>query len=110
MVAWTASARASAAAGSRVAIAVTDPHARETAEAGAGSWNGSNRNKSGGRLGTKGRTHEAEMSGHEADRGRWSIVADGGRADTAVANCTPCSTRAGMPIRCNGAACGSSPL
>ena len=60
-----------------VAIAVTDPHARETAESGAGSRNGSNRNKSGGRLGTKGRTREQEMACHEAARGRWGIAADG---------------------------------
>ena len=99
MAAWGA-ARRDAAAGRWVATAVTDPWARGTAAAGAGSRNGSDRNKSKTWLGTMGKTREKD--GHEAARSVWDLARNNGRADEAAADRARRS-ESGTPTRSNGA-------
>ena len=99
MAAWVA-ARRDAAAGRWVAIAGTDPWARGTAAAGAGSRNGSDRNKSKAWLGTMGKTRE--KCGHEAARSVWGLAVSNSRADEAAADRVLCS-ESGMRTRRDGA-------
>ena len=98
MAAWGA-ARRDAAAGRWVATAGTDPWARGTAAAGAGSRNGSDRNKSKEWLGTMGKTRE--KGGHEADRSVWGLAMNNSRADEAAADRVR-SSENDTPTRRNG--------
>ena len=88
MAEWVA-ARRDAAAGRWAATAVTDPWARGTAAAGAGSRNGSDRNKNKTWLGTMGKTRE--KGGHEAARSVWDLARDNSRADEAAEDRVRCS-------------------
>ena len=88
MAAWSA-ARRHAAAGRLAATAATGPWARGTAEAGAVSRNGSDRNKNKTWLGTMGKTRE--KGGHEAARSVRDLARDNSRADEAAEDRARCS-------------------
>ena len=98
--------RTGATAGSRVATVGTDPQARDTAEAGAGLRNGSDRNKSKEWLGTMGRTRE--KAGREAASSSGGRAAGRRRANEAAADRAARTARDGSTTRWVGTAVCSS--